>query len=317
MSDVTTVSGSARRLAEELGEDGIDLACDDTLRDLLLDELDYARRIPMFEGRRPLYGSFSMPAGRSITQAAGIADLVDVSHIDLAQARTFADGRSSFVVHPGDGERVLVCFDRPVQYEAELVTLQEVTGARIVQRTAVFGQVRLFTEGTVVAWDGRAWDDRPTAAALLPALQACAPELRVDVAHGLLDLAVHWLSPARIGATLVVHEESYEWAAMDVAAQSRARAVDHQSAALPGPVRRAPSRTTWPRSSPPTAPSSTSPSACAPAGRPSGAIDSDRGMRHRSAQRFSFDHPTTTVAVVSENGPVTIFRAGIAIGLGY
>jgi hypothetical protein len=39
-------------------------------------------------------------------------------------------------------------------------------------------------------------------------------------------------------------------------------------------------------------------------------------MRHRSAQRFSFDHPTTTVAVVSDNGPVTIFRDGVAIGLG-
>ena len=35
----------------------------------------------------------------------------------------------------------------------------------------------------------------------------------------------------------------------------------------------------------------------------------------RSAQRFSYDHPTTTIAVVSENGPVTIFRNGAAIGL--
>ena len=31
MSDVTTVSGSARRLSEELGEDGIDLGCEDAL----------------------------------------------------------------------------------------------------------------------------------------------------------------------------------------------------------------------------------------------------------------------------------------------
>ena len=45
------------------------------------------------------------------------------------------------------------------------------------------------------------------------------------------------------------------------------------------------------------------------------AVDSDRGMRHRSAQRFSYDHPSTTIAVVSDNGPVTIFRQGRAIGL--
>jgi DNA integrity scanning protein DisA with diadenylate cyclase activity len=38
-------------------------------------------------------------------------------------------------------------------------------------------------------------------------------------------------------------------------------------------------------------------------------------MRHRSAQRFSYDHPSTTIAVVSENGPVTIFRRGVAVGL--
>ena len=41
--------------------------------------LDYARRIPMFEGRRPLYGSFSMPPDMSITTAGGIADLVSLA----------------------------------------------------------------------------------------------------------------------------------------------------------------------------------------------------------------------------------------------
>ena len=55
------LSGSARRLGEELEDDGIKLEEDELVRELLLEELDYARRIPMFEGRRPLYGSFSMP----------------------------------------------------------------------------------------------------------------------------------------------------------------------------------------------------------------------------------------------------------------
>ena len=51
------LTGSARRLAEELEDDGVKLDEHDSVRDLLLDELDYARRIPMFEGRRPLLGS--------------------------------------------------------------------------------------------------------------------------------------------------------------------------------------------------------------------------------------------------------------------
>ncbi len=171
------LSGSARRLGEELEDDGIKLEEDELVRELLLEELDYARRIPMFEGRRPLYGSFSMPPGMSITTAGGIADLVPLDGLPREMARTFADGRSTFVVNRHEESPVLVCFNRPVQYEAELVELQELTGARIVQRTLVFGQVRLFAERRVIAWDGQRWSDRPTAAALLKALQQCAPDL--------------------------------------------------------------------------------------------------------------------------------------------
>jgi len=309
------LSGSARRLAEELEEDGVKLEEDERVRELLLDELDYARRIPMFEGRRPLYGSLSMPPGMSITNAGGIADLVPLDGLPRQMARTFADGRSAFVVNRHDETPVLVCFDRPMQYEAELVQLQEVTGARIVQRTPVFGQVRLFTERRVISWDGQAWTDRPTAAALLRALRDCAPDLDPAVAHGLLDLAVHWLSPARVGATIVVHEQGFEWASMDVATKFHAPRLSiknrqhypalfaalqqHDLATLVTADGSIEYLGVGLRSS-------------AEAERN---VDSDRGMRHRSAQRFSYDHPSTTIAVVSDNGPVTIFRNGRAIGL--
>ena len=86
----------------------------------------------------------------------------------------------------------------------------------------MFGQVRLFADRRVISWDGQAWTDRPTAGALLKALRQAAPNLDPAVAHGLLDLAVHWLSPARIGATIVVHEEGFQWASMDVATKFHA-----------------------------------------------------------------------------------------------
>ncbi len=285
------------------------------MRERLLAELDYARRIPMFEGRRPLYGSFTMPPGMSITDAGGIADLVSLDGLSQEMARTFADGRSAFLVNRHDDDPLLVCFDRPVQYEAELVELQAVTGAQIVQRTAVFGQVRLFADQRVVSWNGEGWTDRPTAAALLPTLRRCAPDLDPTVAHGLLDLAVHWLSPARVGATLVVHEEDFRWDSLDVSTKFRAPPLSiknrkhfpalfaslqqHDLATLvtaDGDVRYL----------------GVGLRASEEAER---AVDSDRGMRHRSAQRFSYDHPSTTIAVVSDNGPVTVFRQGRAIGL--
>jgi hypothetical protein len=314
MSD-ERLSGSARRLAEELEEDGVKLDEHERVRDMLLDELDYARRIPMFEGRRPLYGSFSMPPGSNITSAGGIADLVSLDGLSREMARTFADGRSAFVVNLQDQSPMLVCFERPVQYEAELVPLQELTGARIVQRTVVFGQVRLFTEQRVIAWDGQSWSDRPTARALLSALRQYSPDLDPDVAQGLLDLTVHWLSPARVGATIVVHEHGFEWASMDVATKFRAPKLSiknrrhfpalfaslqqHDLATLVTAEGSVEYLGVGLRST-------------VEAERN---VDSDRGMRHRSAQRFSYDHPSTTIAVVSENGPVTIFRTGRAISL--
>jgi hypothetical protein len=256
-----------------------------------------------------------MPPGTSITTAGGIADLVPLAGMPREMARTFADGRSAFVVNRHEDDPVLVCFDRPVQYEAELVALQEATGARIVQRTMMYGQVRLFAEHRVVSWDGQVWADRPTAAALLSTLRQCAPELDPAVAHGLLDLALHWLSPARIGATIVVHEQGFQWASMDVATKFHAPRLSiknrqhfpalfaslqqHDLATLVTAEGSVEYLGVGLRSS-------------AEAER---SVDSDRGMRHRSAQRFSYDHPSTTIAVVSDNGPVTIFRGGRAISL--
>ena len=43
-------------------------------------------------------------------------------------------------------------------------------------------------------------------------------------------------------------------------------------------------------------------------------VDGLRGMRHTSGRRYSFDDPGATVVVVSEDGPVTVLRAGDVIG---
>ena len=233
------LSGSARRLAEELEEDG--------------DQARGARQRPRLAARRARL----RPADPDVRGSPPAVRLVlDASRHEHHRPPTASPTscrstacRARWPAPSPTGARrssstatttrpVLVCFDRPVQYEAELVQLQEATGARIVQRTAVFGQVRLFTERRVVSWDGQSWTDRPTAAALLTALRHCAPDLDPAVAHGLLDLAVHWLSPARVGATIVVHEEGFEWASMDVATKFHAPKLSiTEPPALPGAVR--------------------------------------------------------------------------------
>ena len=43
-------------------------------------------------------------------------------------------------------------------------------------------------------------------------------------------------------------------------------------------------------------------------------IDGFRGTRHTSSRRYSYDDPAATVIVVSEDGPVTVLRAGKVMG---
>ena len=43
-------------------------------------------------------------------------------------------------------------------------------------------------------------------------------------------------------------------------------------------------------------------------------VDGYLGMRHTSARRYSYDDPTATIIVVSEDGPVSVLRRGKVLG---
>ena len=43
-------------------------------------------------------------------------------------------------------------------------------------------------------------------------------------------------------------------------------------------------------------------------------VEALRGTRHTSARRYSYDDPTATVIVVSEDGPVSVLRNGEVLG---
>ncbi len=304
---------SARRLGEELADDGIVLSLEDEELALVLEELDHARRAPAFEGRRPSYGSFVVGSGRRLKDYDEAYDVVDLSVLALPDARGYADGRSAYLVRkPGHAPK-LACFERLMQMEADLVRLQEATGAHIVQRTAFYEVPRLFTDGSVITWTGRVWEARPTANAVLPALCAAAPGIDEEVAAHTLELAVHWLGPARAGATFVLCEGEVPWESLDTATATRApdlqltnrrhfwaiyaALASHDLATIVAPDGRVLKIGAGLR---------TSSEAYA-------SIPADRGMRHRSAQRFSYDHPEVAAIVVSESGPVTVFRQGEAI----
>jgi hypothetical protein len=312
------LSRSASRLHAELTDDGVALDVEARALGVILDELDYARRPRVFEQRTPIYGTFVVPDDRSLVGAGELVDLVDLDHLPLDSARRFADGRSTYLVRQLDGRLQLACFRRSVQYEADMVEIQDNTGAFIVQRT-VMGVVRLFVATGTVEWAGYRWSTRPSAGTQFSMLRPQLPGLPAPVLAGLLKLALHWLSPARVGATLVVHRG---YILADAAGATDGLDLEHS---ITAPALRVTARHHY--SALFAALSQSDLAAIIDTGgtvkrvgvglrsstAAENAVDDSRGMRHRSAARYTFDHPEAVAVVVSEDGPVTVFHRGRAL----
>ena len=310
LQSMAELTRAHERLREELEDDGVTLPGTPEEVDLLLTELEYAWRPPVHENRTMLYGSFILPGERSLVKIDNLVELLDLD-MPIEQARRFSDGRSSFVVRSADGSAQLACFRRTVQYEADLAEIQQSTGAAIVQRT-VMGVTRVFTPTGVVEWNGHRWRHRPSAQVYLPSVRAAVPESPVKLLEGLLDLAVHWLSPAHIGATFL----------LDLDPQDHDDHGLDLSAALPSPNLSVMSRHHYPalfavlgQTDLATLVSAHGDVGMLGVGLRSSieseaAIHLDAGMRHRSAARYTWDHDHTVAFVVSEDGPVTLFRHG-------
>ena len=316
MSTGHQLTRAHERLREELEDDGIVLPGDDHQATHVLQELHYARRPPIFEGRSPLYGSLVIPGGRSLVLTDDLLDLVDLN-LPIEDCRRFADGRASFLVHREGGEPQLACFRRTVQYEADLVEIQAATGASIIQRT-VMGTARVFTDDGVIEWNGQAWVLRPSARIHRASVTAAVPEASPRLITGLLDLCVHWLSPSHIGATLLldVDPTACDGVNLDLHGALTAPKLSvkkrHHYAALFAALGQSDLATLVELDGSVTRIGvglrSTEESEIA--------VPQDRGMRHRSAARYTWDHHHTVAFVVSEDGPVTVFRKGLPISGG-
>ncbi len=202
-------------------------------------------------------------------------------------------------------------FDRPAGSERDLVVLAETMGATIVQRHPS-GAVRVVGEFGVLRWDGLDWHHEAPLGAWVDEVVA-GGHGDPEVIESLLEFAVHDLGARGIGAILAYRTDASAASTIELrlpppppldirrpsdlaplrhalAQVDGATVIDHDGILRELGVRLVPSPT-------------------AEAG-----VDGLRGMRHTSGRRYSFDDPAATVIVVSEDGPVTVLRAGEVIG---
>jgi hypothetical protein len=300
----------ARRLArlrEELADEQVPLPVDTGAGLALLEELDYARQPPIHEGRAPRYGALVR-----LDPSEGWDDVpFHAIGEDLEVLRQMADGRASFVVRGGPGSPALASFDRSLEYEASAIDLHRDTNAFVIQR-GMTGKVRVCGPDGVVTWDGVQWDFKTLACRHVGPIERLVSQIDHDVLVGMLDLCVHWLSPGRAGATLVVGLEGDPGklgnldltAARSVPPLSVARR-DHFSPLLSmlsqvdgaalvdtsGELSTVQVGLQWTE-------------------RAGALVNPTGGMRHTSARRFSFDEPGSLVFVVSQDGPASVFSDG-------
>jgi len=308
-------SGRLRRLTEELAEEGFPIDVGTSDGSALLAELDYALRPNVHERRVPSFGALLAPATDPATWDAA-TDLT-VTHRPLggfpvAEARRFADGLSSWLVRRGEADLELAVFDRPAGSERDLVVMAEVMGATIVQRHPS-GLVRIVGGFGVLRWDGLTWHHEPPVSAWIDAMTACRQHGERDVLARLLEFAVHDLGARGIGALLVyrpLEVDGPTWELrlaepppLDINRPADLAPLRHvlgqvDGAAVfdgHGTLRQLGVR-------------------LVPSAEAEADVDALRGTRHTSARRFSFDDPSSTVIVVSEDGPVTVLRNGSILG---
>ncbi len=310
-----TTTGRRRRLVEELVEEGVGFLLPEGADDVLLAELDYALRPPVHERRVPSYGAIiqpTVPAGEwHITTQLAVSRRATDGYGD-AQVRRFADGFSSWAVRLRSGLDEFVVFDRSAGSERDLVVLAAAAGARLVQRHPT-GVVRVVGDFGVVRTDVAGWHHEPPLGSWIEGVPGCLQEGERTVLGHLLAFAVHDLGSRLIGSLLVLHPTG------DLAAAHEHRLPQPPALQIDRPHDLAPLRHGLAQSDGATVFDTTGTLRrmgvrLVPSREAEEAVRPMGGTRHTSALRYSYDDPGTVVVVVSEDGPVTVMRAGQVVG---
>jgi hypothetical protein len=302
-----------RRLAEELAEAGCPVDATTGYGQLLLEEVDHARRPPVFERWAPSHGAILEPTTDRDTWPAATElelQLVPIRAQPLPAARRFADGMASWILRRVDGDDQWCVFDRPAGSERDLVILSQALGATLVQRHPT-GAVRIAGAHGVLRWDGVDWQLEPPLRNWIGAV--ASPDVDAEVLTALLAFAVHDLGSRGIGAILV-HRTANEPASSVEKRFPAPPALQIRRPSTLGPLRHALHQVDGAAFFDADGTLRALGARLIPSEEARDQVEGIGGMRHTSGRRYSFDDPTATVIVVSEDGPVTVLRGGQVLG---
>ncbi len=313
---VDDVPARLRRLAEELEEEvGHAPDATDPVGRLLLDEIDRARRPHVHERRVVSSGVVVQPTTDPDGWAAGTQLEITrgpIQEADPDGMRLFADGLSSWMVRHLDGGDEWMVFDRPSGSERDLVVLAEVMSATVVQRHPA-GAVRVVDDHGVARWDGVAWHHEPPVSSWIDTVTACDPHGDVAVVRALLEFAVHDLGSRGIGALLIYRSVDEPGPAVEARLPSPPPLQIRRPTGL-APLRHALGQIDGAAVFDADGVLRELGVRLVPSAEAESEVDGYRGMRHTAARRYSYDDPTATVIVVSEDGPVSVLRKGKVLG---
>lgn len=302
-----------RRLVEEVGEEGLVLDGSEPWHDLVVEELDHALRPPIHERRIPSYGALVAPrtAAWAWGEVTGLAIERRPVGTDREAARSYADGVSSFLLRWDADRDEGAVFDRPAGSERDLVVLAAALGATVVQRHPA-GTVRVVGQSGVFRYDGISWHHEPLVSTWIDAVGEGLDIGDRRVLEQLLEFAVHDLGSRGVGAILVFRPDR------DLPTSFERRLPTPPPLRISHPPDLAPLRHVLAQVDGATLFEADGtlreigvrlvPTTAAEAG-----VEGYRGMRHTSGRRYSYDDPSATVIVVSEDGPVTVLRGGFLI----
>lgn len=304
-----------RRLVEELGEVGLDLGGSEPWHDLAVEELDYALRPPIHERRIPSVGAFIDPTipPEAWEEPTGLRiERRPVGELGLDLARTYADGIACWLIRRSDRLDEWVVFDRPAVSERDLVVLAEALGAVIVQRHPA-GRVLVTGPFGVYRFEDLRWHHEPLVSTWIDSLDACGGQGDRDVLETMLEFAVHDLGARGTGAILVYRPDQHLGASFEprlalppplqISRPADLAPLRHVLGQVDGAALFDESGTLMQLGV-----------RLVPSTEAESDVDGFRGMRHTAGRRYSYDDPTATVIVVSEDGPVTVLRAGKILG---